>query len=188
LLSQALKPGAEVFVLGSQALSEEISAVGLLPKRSRTQATEAVCVGFDPYLRWNDLNQGCFAVQAGAAWYACNSDLNRPTEDGMAIGMGGILRAMSEALPGQTPILGGKPARPLLDEVRRRLGGTKPLIVGDRLDTDIEGAYNAGWDSLFVLSGSHDLTHLASAAAPGRPTYVGENLTALLQPAFRWSA
>jgi len=182
IMAEALPAGAEVFVLGSEALAEEISLVGLTPTTGRTSSTAAICVGYNPPLRWEDLNQGCFAVQAGAVWYACNDDLNRPTESGIAIGMGGILKAMSEALPGLTPIMGGKPARPLLDETLRRLGGTKPLFVGDRLDTDIEGAYNAGWDSLFVLTGSHTLADLEKAPPHQRPTYVGQDLRALLNP------
>ena len=182
IMAEALPAGAEVFVLGSEALATEISLVGLTPATGRTSSTAAICVGYNPPLRWEDLNQGCFAVQDGAVWYACNDDLNRPTESGIAIGMGGILKAMSEALPGRAPIMGGKPARPLLDETLRRLGGTKPLFVGDRLDTDIEGAYNAGWDSLFVLTGSHTLADLEKAPPHQRPTYIGQDLRALLDP------
>jgi ribonucleotide monophosphatase NagD (HAD superfamily) len=145
-------------------------------------------VGYCPPLTWADLNEGCFAVQAGAIWYACNNDYNRPTQEGLAIGMGGILNAMREALIGMDPIMGGKPARPLLDETLRRLGGTHPLFVGDRLDTDIEGAVNAGWDSLFVLSGSHSMDDLASAPEIRHPTYIGDDVSALLSPPVRYEA
>jgi len=182
IMAEALPPAAEIYVLGSQALVDEIAAVGLTPATSRSASTAAICVGFDPALRWQDLNEGCFAVQSGAVWYACNDDLNRPTDDGLAIGMGGILKAMSEALPGLAPIMGGKPARPLLDETLRRLGGRKPLFVGDRLDTDVEGANNAGWDSLFVLTGSHTRADLDIAPPNQRPTYIGPDLSALLEP------
>ena len=185
IMAEALPAGAEVFTLGSEALEREIFLVGLTPTTGRTSSTAAICVGYNPPLRWEDLNQGCFAVQNGAVWYACNDDLNRPTEMGIAIGMGGILKAMSEALPGLTPIMGGKPARPLLDETLRRLGGTKPLFVGDRLDTDIEGAYNAGWDSLFVLTGSHTLADLAVAPPHQHPTYIGDDVRVLLEPPHR---
>ena len=53
--------------------------------------------------------------------------------------------------------------------------------MGDRLDTDIAGAVNAGLDSMFVLSGSHRAEDLL-AAAPGERPFVGEDLRALLQP------
>lgn len=188
MMSKALPPGSQVLILGSKALRDEIAAVGLGPVTVRSSATAAVCVGFEPSLTWDDLNQGCFAIQAGSVWYTCNDDLNRPTAEGIAIGMGGILKAMKEALPGQAPIMAGKPARPLLDETLRRLGGTKPLFVGDRLDTDIEGANNANWDSLFVLSGSHSLPDLHKAPASQQPTYVGQDLRALLEAPMRYEA
>ncbi|MCL2482124.1 MAG: HAD-IIA family hydrolase [Propionibacteriaceae bacterium] len=181
VMAEHLPARAEVLVLGTQALAAEITSVGLVAVSARSNKTEAICVGYHPGLRWEDLNEGCFAVQAGAAWYACNADLNRPSSEGLAIGMGGILKAMGEALPGLTPIMGGKPARPLLDETLFRLGGTSALFVGDRLDTDIEGANNAGWDSLFVLSGSHTMADLAMAGPQQYPTYIGDDVRALLE-------
>lgn len=188
VMSEDLAPGAEILTLGSEALAHELSLVGLTPVRARSTSTAAICVGYCPPLTWEDLNEGCFAVQAGAIWYACNNDYNRPTEAGLAIGMGGILNAMREALVGMDPIMGGKPARPLLDETLRRLGGTHPLFVGDRLDTDIEGANNASWDSLFVLTGSHTMDDLASAPAIQHPTYIGNDVSALLAPPVRYQA
>jgi hypothetical protein len=56
------------------------------------------------------------------------------------------------------------------------------LFVGDRLDTDIAGAVNAGLDSMLVLSGSHRAEELVSARPGERPTFVGNDLRALLRP------
>jgi hypothetical protein len=80
------------------------------------------------------------------------------------------------------PEVAGKPYRPLLDDTVDRLGAQHPLFVGDRLDTDIAGAVNAGLDSMFVLSGSHRGEDLLAAAPGERPTFVGEDLRALLRP------
>ncbi|MCL2736713.1 MAG: HAD-IIA family hydrolase [Propionibacteriaceae bacterium] len=182
VMAERLPAGAEVFVLGTQALVDEIAAVGLSPVETRSADTRAICVGYHPGLTWEQLNEGCFAVQDGATWYACNNDLNRPAPEGLAIGMGGILKAMGEALPGLAPRMGGKPAQPLFDETVRRLGGTRLLFVGDRLDTDVEGATLAGWDSLFVLSGSHSMADLEVAPPSQRPTYIGPDLTCLVAP------
>jgi glycerol-1-phosphatase len=76
----------------------------------------------------------------------------------------------------------GKPYRPLLDDTVERLGARHPLFVGDRLDTDIAGAVNAGLDSMFVLSGSHRAEDLLAAMPGERPTFVGQDLRALLHP------
>ena len=78
--------------------------------------------------------------------------------------------------------MAGKPYRPLLDDTVERLGAHHPLFVGDRLDTDIAGAVNAGLDSMFVLSGSHRAEDLLAAAPGERPTFLGEDLRALLHP------
>ncbi|MDR2896815.1 MAG: HAD-IIA family hydrolase [Propionibacteriaceae bacterium] len=181
LMAEHLPPNAQVLTLGTQALAAELDAVGLEPCRRRSADMAAVCIGYDPSLRWSDFNEACFAIQNGSIWYACNNDLNRPAAEGLAIGMGAVIAAMQAALPGQSPIMGGKPARALLDETRQRLGSGRALFVGDRLDTDIEGANNAGWDSLWVLSGSQEYAELAVSPVSQQPTFVGNNVTALLE-------
>jgi len=182
LMASELPSGAEVLVVGSAALSDEIAAVGLKPTDHRGPQTSAVVVGFDPAMTWEQMNQGCYAVQQGAAYYACNSDMTRPTDGGLAIGMGGVLMAMGLVL-NVAPVMGGKPARPLLDETRRRLHAEHPLFVGDRLDTDIEGAMVAGWASLFVLSGGHGPADLVAALPQCRPDFLASDIRGLLQPA-----
>jgi ribonucleotide monophosphatase NagD (HAD superfamily) len=67
------------------------------------------------------------------------------------------------------PEIAGKPYRPLLDDTVRRVGATRPVFVGDRLDTDIAGAVAAGLDSLLVLSGSHGPRDLLEAPPGGGP-------------------
>jgi hypothetical protein len=83
---------------------------------------------------------------------------------------------------GVEPVVAGKPARPLLDETIRRVGGERPLMVGDRLDTDIEGAMALGIPSLLVRTGVSGLAELASAVPEQRPTYLAADLRGLLRP------
>jgi hypothetical protein len=54
-------------------------------------------------------------------------------------------------------------------------------MVGDRLDTDISGAQNAGLDSLLVMTGVTGLPELVAASAGERPTYVAPDLAGLLE-------
>ena len=82
------------------------------------------------------------------------------------------------------PEVAGKPYRPLLDDTVARLGAQRPVFVGDRLDTDIAGAANAGLDSLLVLTGSHGPFDLCAAPPHERPTHLGYDLRALLAPAL----
>jgi hypothetical protein len=83
---------------------------------------------------------------------------------------------------GVAPEVAGKPARPLFDETVRRCGGERPLMVGDRLDTDIEGAHAAEVDSLLVLTGVTGLAELVAAGPQLRPTYLSTDLTGLDRP------
>ncbi len=182
LMANALPTGARVLVAGTAALASEIASVGLTPVRDTSTPPDAVVVGFAPTLTWDDLNEAAYAVQQGALWYGCNPDRTRPTDRGLAIGLGTMLDALGEVLPGQEPILAGKPYRPLLDETLHRLGAERPIFVGDRLDTDIEGANNVGIDSLFVLCGSHGPQDLLLAPVAQRPSYVAEDLGGLLLP------
>ena len=180
VLAERFVPGTAILVLGTSALAAEVEAMGLRPVRSAADHPAAVLVGFDPTLTWTDLNEACHAVQSGAVWYGCNPDLTRPTERGLAIGLGAMLQAMGEALPGQEPVLAGKPYRPLLDETVRRLGTRRPIFVGDRLDTDILGANHAQMDSLFVLTGSHGPIDLLLAPPDQRPTWIAADVAGLL--------
>ena len=78
--------------------------------------------------------------------------------------------------------MAGKPAPPLylLCAQRLDLPADRVLAVGDRLDTDIEGAVAAGMDSLLVLTGVDDLRACLEAPAHRRPTWVAPDLRALL--------
>jgi hypothetical protein len=76
----------------------------------------------------------------------------------------------------------GKPEPPLFQETLTRVGGERPLVIGDRLDTDIQGAVTMGWDSLLVLTGVTGLEELVSARPQERPTYLAPDLAALDEP------
>jgi ribonucleotide monophosphatase NagD (HAD superfamily) len=76
-------------------------------------------------------------------------------------------------------VVAGKPEPPLLQETLRRVGGTHPLMVGDRLDTDIEGALRLGWDACLVLTGVH--TREDAEAAPRPPTFIVHDLRGLFE-------
>ncbi|MEV4259379.1 HAD hydrolase-like protein, partial [Spirillospora sp. NPDC049652] len=109
-------------------------------------------------------------------------DSTIPGEDGPPKpGNGALLRVIQTAT-GVAPIVTGKPERPLHREAMLRTGAERPLVVGDRLDTDIEGAYNGGADSLLVLTGVNGPLDLLTAPPRHRPTYVAPDLTGLLVP------
>jgi hypothetical protein len=89
---------------------------------------------------------------------------------------------MISGFAGVSPEVAGKPERPLFDETLRRVGGDRPLMIGDSLHTDIAGARHAGTDSLLVMTGVTALADLVAASQEQRPTWVGHDLRALGRP------
>jgi hypothetical protein len=83
---------------------------------------------------------------------------------------------------GQQPVVAGKPEPPLHAEAVARTGARHPLVVGDRLDTDIEGAVRAGAPSLLVFTGVTRPEDAVLAAVDQRPTYLAADLAGLLAP------
>jgi HAD superfamily hydrolase (TIGR01450 family) len=170
--------GAPIAVLGAPGLVEALADAGLDPVQVGDPRAVAVVSGYAPDVRWRVIMQAATLIRNGLPWVATNTDLTLPTDNGLAPGHGLLVRLISEFAE-VTPQVAGKPRRPLLDETRRRVGGRRPLMVGDRLDTDIAGATEAGTDSLLVMTGVSSLDDLMSAKAEERPTWIGHDLTAL---------
>jgi glycerol-1-phosphatase len=176
--------GAAVAVLGAEGLEVALREAGLEPVPVGDERAAAIASGYAPEIRWKVIMRGATLIRNGLPWTATNTDMTLPTGDGPAPGHGVLVKMISE-FAGVTPAVAGKPERPLLDETRRRVGGEHPLMVGDRLDTDIAGGRNAGTDSLLVMTGVTDLAALVSATPDERPTWVGHDLSALGRPGCR---
>ncbi len=183
-LADVLPPGAKVLVAGSASLAGLIAGAGLTPVASADDEPVAVLQGYDPVLGWPMLDEVCLAIARGAVWYATNDDASRPTDRGMVPGAGAMIAAVSTAIGG-SPTTFGKPHRPMMTEAVRRTGAERALFVGDRIDTDIVGANNAGLDSLLVFSGAHGKQELIACRPNERPTHIGADVSALLRPPRR---
>jgi glycerol-1-phosphatase len=183
LLIKRFGAGARILAVGGEGVTVALSEAGLVPVHSADEHPLAVIQGYGFDLRWQELNEAAIAIHRGAYWVATNIDPTRPTERGLVPGNGAAVAAVKMAVQSE-PEVAGKPYRPLLDDTVERLGAQHPLFVGDRLDTDIAGAVNAGLDSMLVLSGSHRAEQLLAAAPGERPTHIGEDLRALLGPAL----
>jgi HAD superfamily hydrolase (TIGR01450 family) len=178
ILASQLPAGAAVLVVGTEALAASVRAARLRPVTTATECPAAVVQGHSPQTGWARLAEACLAIRAGARWVACNVDRTLPTERGLLPGNGAMVAALRAATD-QEPTVAGKPERPLLDAAVDRLGARRPLVVGDRLDTDIAGACAAGLDSLLVLSGVADAAALLVAPPQQRPVHLGADLRVL---------
>lgn len=178
LLRERFGAGAVVFLCGGDGVEEALLAEDLVPT-VEGPAAEAVITGYGPELPWRRILEASILVRDGVPWVATNADLTIPTATGVGLGHGAVVR-MIEEFSGRRAVVAGKPQRPLIDETVRRTGARRPLMVGDRLDTDIEGAHNAGVPSLLVLTGVSGLEELVSAPGALRPTYLATDLAGLL--------
>jgi len=142
----------------------------------------AVLMGYGPDVAWRDLAQASYAVGRGALFVATNTDLTIPTAEGIAPGNGTLVGAVASST-GRDPLVAGKPHAPLMLESVERVGASRPLVVGDRLDTDVEAGHGSGIPTLLVLTGVTDVAALIAAEPQRRPTYVAADLRGLLAPA-----
>lgn len=179
LVAEMLPGGSRVLVVGGEGLIDALAERGLVAVSELADQPAAVVQGFHPDVGWRLLAEGAYAIAAGLPWVASNIDTTIPTPRGRAPGNGTFVEVL-KLTTGQAPIVAGKPETPMHREAVLRTGAQRPLVVGDRLDTDIEGARRAGSDSLLVLTGVTDPDELVHASANHRPSYVGEDLRALL--------
>jgi 4-nitrophenyl phosphatase len=152
-----------VFVIGEEGLRQPLSQLGFELTNTYDfsgaddcgfEEADLVVSGLDRTLSWNKLSTATLHLNAGAAFYATNSDTSLPTELGVVMGNGGTLAAL-QTVTGATPISIGKP-EPILYQQALDVLGTNvesTIAIGDRLDTDILGAVNAGMRSIMVTTG-----------------------------------
>lgn len=181
LLAEKFPSGAKVLVTGSAALAQEVRALGMTVVDSATDLPDVVIQGFDPGLGWKDLAEATYAINAGALWIATNTDKTIPRDRGIAPGNGTLVAAVQTAV-GQAPLVAGKPEAPLFLTAASRLGARNPLVVGDRLDTDILGGNNADMVTALVLTGVDSGLTALQACTAQRPRFIIGTLAELYQP------
>ncbi len=180
LLAERLPAGSRVLVVGGLGLTVALTAVGLVPVDTMADQPVAVVQGFSPDITWRRLAHGSHAVRSGLLWVASNLDLTVPTPDGPAPGNGSLVQVVATAAGRRPDLIAGKPRPEPFLAAARRYAATRPLVVGDRLDTDIEGGCAAGMPGLAVLTGVCGASDLLQARVGLRPAFLGRNLSALL--------
>ena len=181
VLAERLPAGAPVLVVGGSGLRMALRERGLRPVSTAADQPQAVVQGYSPDVDYSILAEGGLAVAAGALFVASNGDLTLPSRRGNQPGNGALVRVIATAT-GVEPLVAGKPEPPLHEESVLRTGAKHPLVVGDRLDTDIEAAHRVGADSMLVLPGVTDPAGAVLAPPSQRPSYLAEDLAGLLEP------
>lgn len=179
LLATQLGSGSAVLVIGTEALADEVRNVGLRPVRKFADEPAAVVQGHSQETGWADLAEAALAIRNGALWVAANVDRTLPSELGLLPGNGSMVAALETATD-QRPQVAGKPQPPLLLDALARGKFERPLVVGDRLDTDISGANATELPSLLVLTGVSTAADMIHADKAERPIFLGADLRSLL--------
>ena len=179
LLAHRLPAGSAIGIVGGAGVSASVEAAGLRAVAPSSPEVVAILMGFGPDISWRDLAEASYAVAAGALFVATNTDRTFPTPQGIAPGSGAFVAAVQEA-SGVTPLVAGKPEPTLYRNAIDRFQSKNALVIGDRLDTDIAGAVNAGLTSLLVLSGICSAKQAVLASVGQRPDLIAADLQGLV--------
>ena len=180
-------PGAKVLVVGADSFKGLVREAGFVVVDSADDNPAVVLHGHNPDTGWRQLSEAALAIRNGAVYLASNLDSTLPAERGFMVGNGSMVAAVSSAT-GVVPEAAGKPGRAMFDLAQEKLGVHKPLVVGDRLDTDIAGGVAAGMDTLHVLTGVSGPRALIAAPLGQRPTFIAEDLRVLTSYAGDFSS
>ncbi|MEY4458547.1 MAG: hypothetical protein RIS25_1140 [Actinomycetota bacterium] len=178
LLATLVPAGSVILVIGGEGLITEVENAGFVVTFSAEDEPAAVIQGFAPHLGWADLAEASFALHSGIPWVATNTDWTIPVARGIAPGNGTLVSAVHLAV-GRLPVFAGKPEKAIFDYARERFAASDPLVIGDRLDTDILGANRAGMRSALVLTGIDQAKQVLAADETMRPTYILDDLRQL---------
>ncbi|GBF08555.1 putative phosphatase [Aeropyrum pernix] len=153
LLKKKLGPSTAL-VVGEEGLVEELAVEGhVVASSSDNIDVDAVVVGLDRNLTYGKLSRAASAIYSGSLFVATNLDHALPTPRGLIPGAGSIVALLEKATGVKPAIVAGKPSRGLAEVLESLFKPSRPLVVGDRIDTDVEFARAWGVDSLLVLTG-----------------------------------
>ncbi|MCA9839545.1 MAG: HAD-IIA family hydrolase [Trueperaceae bacterium] len=172
-----------IYVMGESGLHRAIKAQGfeiLSPEEVKAGAKARIVVGglMRQALNYDVLAMGSLLVQGGASFIATNYDSSFPSELGLLPGAGAVLSVV-ERSSGVSPTVIGKPNTIMFEEALRRLGtaAADTVMLGDRLNTDIEGGKKVGMQTILVLSGVSSLEDVERSSL--KPDYTFQDIAAL---------
>jgi 4-nitrophenyl phosphatase len=176
-LPQITPPGSRVLVVGGDGVKSALAKAGYDVVDDEVDV-QAVVVGIDWNLTYDKLKHATLAIRRGAQFVGTNGDKTNPGVEGIIPGAGAILAAL-QAATDVNPIVVGKPERAMLDIAIDTMHTTpaSTAMLGDRLDTDIDGARRAGLKSILVLTGVTTKEQISKSST--HPDWVFDNLDSL---------
>jgi HAD superfamily hydrolase (TIGR01450 family) len=171
-----LEPTRQKFmVVGEAGLIRAIEAAGGTISDDSASA-DIVVVALDKGFTYEKLKRAHLAIQNGALLWATNLDATFPVPEGFHPGAGSLVAAVATAAGRPPDRVFGKPSPDMavLALETLKLPASSCLVVGDRMETDILFARNAGMPSALVLTGATSRSDLAKYSYA--PDHVLESL------------
>lgn len=170
-----------LFLLGTPSMISEFEKAGFESvEDSAEERPDAVIVAFDKTLEYSRLCRAAWWVAQGLPYIATNPDKVCPTDQPtILIDCGSICKCIEHATSRQPDIVLGKPDPNMLSGVQERYGvqADEVAMVGDRIYTDVQMAFNAGAFGVLVLSGETTLE--IEAEAPRKPDLTAQSIAVL---------
>ena len=176
VLKHLYPQGAEITLLGSRSYRAWLKQNGF----SFSPDAGIAVIGYDPEMTYQDLQTVCTAILRGARYILTNEDNVIPQGEAYVPHTGAIGAAVHYAT-GRTPLVLGKPHAPMMEAALALLNvpASDCIVVGDRMDTDMEFAFRNGAESCLLLTGV--TSRKDAAQAKEQPTYIFENLGELMK-------
>lgn len=180
LYLQEKYPGGKVYMIGQSGLEEALTQAGMKIISGLSGEVEAVVVGGDYSLTYEKLKYASLHIQRGAEFVGTNPDLLYPTDEGLVPECGMTLVALETATQVK-PVIMGKPNRYMFDLGMKKMGVQphETAMLGDRLETDIQGGQNAGMKTILVETGVDNQSSIVTKGI--QPDLVVRDLSELVE-------
>lgn len=172
-------PQGRLLVIGESELCDDLEANGFYITDSQSNV-DAVIVSFDRSFSYQKLQAAFDAIRAGARFFATNNDMYRPIKNGGQPDAGAIIAAIEACTGTPCEVIVGKPSQHIISYVSSKVLNPSAdcIIVGDRLETDIQMGINAFIDSALVLTGATSLENAQMSEI--EPVYMINSILGLL--------
>ncbi len=164
--------GALVYCQCTSAMLKELQAAGIRTSLSVSPTPDVVLCGFDTEITGEKLRNTCEILTLhDLPYYATNPDVVCPVSFGYIPDCGSV-SVMIKNATGKMPVFIGKPEPTMVNIARSKFGcsAEETVVIGDRVYTDIASGYNAGVDTVCVLSGEATLADIEASEI--KPTFV----------------
>ena len=170
--------GRKFYAMGTKSFVEQLRNEGVNVTTELSDDIFGLVISNDTELTFKKLDDACILLGRGVEYIATNPDWVCPTSYGYAPDCGSFAEMLKRAT-GRMPTFIGKPKPEMLLLALEKYGYDKKdaLMVGDRLYTDIASGYNAGIDTVFVLSGEGTMKDVEESDI--KPTYILQNIREL---------